>query len=284
MRPFQSDLGVRPDIVHARHVYGMWFGTTLGLGFSIAAWGIDAIWLDRANALLPWLKFVVGMILCMLAGGLTGWLSARLNRPIWSVLLWLATASVFARLTVWLPFWITPRLLSIMEPELQKFLHYTYYEEFSSRIGLAYVWIAIFAALAGLLQLPLSDSAVFSTSLLGRIMPILVCLVLMGIGGIIVDSLNNEPLRSAIGTLNETIQFSLDHEGKEIDPADSRRMHLGALRAIEDIVTPRRKLVISGYDEVFGKVQVLVRFEDAQAECQVFYNQPVFCKALAGLP
>lgn len=284
MRPFQSDPDVRPDILHAKRMYGLWFCITVGLAFSIATWGIDAILLDRAHALLPWLKFVVGTILCMLVGGFTGWLSAILKRSTWSVLLWLAAAAVFAWLTVWLPFQITPKILSLVEPELQKFINYTYYEEFSARISLAYMWIAIFAALVGLLQLPLSDSAVFSISLLGRVMPILVCLVLISIGGTIVDSLNNEPLRAAVTTLSETIQFSLDHQGMEIDPAVSRQMHLGALRAIRDLITPQRELVISGYDEVFGRVWVLVRFENAEAECQVFYKQPVFCETLTDRP
>ncbi|HET9588285.1 MAG TPA: hypothetical protein VFO91_05820 [Anaerolineales bacterium] len=284
MRPFQSDLGDRPDIVHAKHVYGLWFGMAFGLAFSLTAWGMDAFWLDRANAILPWLKFVTGTVLCGLVGGLTGWLSARLNRSIWSVLLWLTAAYVFAWLTIWLPFRIMPRLLSILEPELQMFLNYPYYDEFSSRIGLAYLWIAIFAALVGLLQLPLSDSAVFSTSLLGRIIPIVVCFVLIGTSGLIVDGFNNGPLRSAVSTLHETIEFSLDQRGNEIDPAVFRRMHLGALRAIEDFVTPQRKLVVSGYDAIFGEVKVLVRFENADVECEVLYDQPVFCRTLTGLP
>jgi hypothetical protein len=284
MKPLQSELNARPDVLRAKHAYGIWFGALLGLAFAIAAWGIDAFMLNQANGLLPWLKFVGGAIPCMLVGSFTGWLSAKLNRSILSVLLWLAAGSIFAWLTVSLPLQIAPGLMGIMEPDTQGLLHYTYYEEFSARVGVAYVWIAIFVALAGLLQIPLSDSAVFSTSWMGKLAPMLVCLVLMGIAGIIVDSLNNEPLRSATTALDNTIQFSIDHKGREIDPAESRLMHLGALKTIEDAITPQHKLIVSGYDAFLGEIQVLIKFEHAWAECKVFYNQPISCKKVSDVP
>jgi len=284
MKPLQSELDARQDILRSKHVYGIWFGVFLGLAFAITAWGIDAFILDQVNGLLPWLKFAGGAIPCMLVGGFTGWLSAKLNRSILSVLLWLAAASIFAWLTVSLPLQITPGLLGIMEPDIQGLLHYTYYEEFSSRVIVAYTWIAIFVSLAGLLQIPLSDSAIFSTSLMGKLAPMLVVLVLMGIAGIIIDSLNNEPLRSATAALDNTIQFSIDHRGREIDPAESRRMHLGALRIIEDAITPQRRLIVSGYDAFLGEIQVLIKFEHAWAECKVFYNQPISCKKVSDIP
>lgn len=284
MKPLQAELNARPDVLRTKHIYGIWFGAFLGLAFAIAGWGVDAVMLNQANGLLPWLKFVGGAIPCMLVGGFTGWLSAKLNRAILSVALWLAAALIFAWLTVSLPLQITPSLLGIMEPDAQGLLHYTYYEEFSLRVVVGYLWIAIFVALAGLLQIPLSDSAVFSTSWLGKLTPMLVCLVLMGIAGIIVDSLNNEPLRSAIAALDNTIQFSIDHRGREIDPAESRQMHLGAFRTIEDVITPRRKLIISGYDAFLGEIQVLIKFEHAWAECNVLYNQLSTCKKISDIP
>jgi len=284
MKALPSELNARPDVLRAKHIYGIWFGIFLGLAFAIAAWGIDAFILTQLHGLLPWLKFLGGAIPCMLVGGFTGWLSARLNRSILSILLWLAAASIFAWLTISLPLTIAPGLIGFMEPDTQGLLHYTYYEEFSSRVGVAYTWIAIFVALAGLLQIPLSDSAVFSTSWMGKLVPMLVCLVLMGICGILVDGLNNGALRSATAALDTTIQFSIDHRGREIDPAEARKMHVGALRTIEDAITPQRRLIVSGYDAFLGEIQVLIKFENAWAECKVFYNQPISCKKISDLP
>lgn len=279
MKPFPVEiLSTRPDVLGAKHAYGIWFGVALGLTFSIFAWGIDAITLNQINGLYPWLKFFGGAIPCMIVGGFTGWLSARLDKPILAMFLWAGAASVFAWLTVSLPLQITPRILSIVDPGIKDLLHYTYYEAFSSRFGIAYVWLAIFVSIAGLLQIPLSDSAVFATSLFGKLSPMLMTLVLMAICGTIVDTLNNELLRSPIGSVNTTIQFVLDHRGKEIDINESRRLHLAALRTVDHLITPERKFIISGYDQYLEQVQVLARFEKGWVECGLVVNQLITCK------
>jgi hypothetical protein len=279
MKPFPVEiLSARPDVLRAKHTYGLWFGLGLGLTFSIFAWGFDAYALSRMNGLYPWLKLIGGAIPCMIVGGFTGWLSARLDKPILAMLLWAVAASVFAWLTVSLPLQITPRILSLADPGIRDLLHYTYYEAFSSRFGVAYVWLAIFVSIAGLLQIPLSDSAVFSTSIFGKLAPMVVTLVLMAICGTIVDTLNNELLRSPIDAVNTTVQFLLDHDGQEIDPLESRRMHLGALRSVEHLVTPERKFIISGYDQFLEQVQVLARFEKAWVECDLIVNQLLSCE------
>ena len=110
----------------------------------------------------------------------------------------------------------------------------------------------------------------------------LVTLVLMAISGTIVDSLNNELLRSPIDTVNMTVQFVLDNRGKEIDVLESRRMHLGALRSVNDLVTSERKFIVSGYDQFLEQVQVLARFDKAWVECDLVANQLILCEQVGG--
>jgi hypothetical protein len=274
----------RADVLHSKYLYGMWFGVVIGLTFSIFAWGVDAYKLTQINGLHPWLKFLVGVLPCMIIGGFTGWLSARIGKPLLALLFWAIAASVFAWLAVSLPLQITPRILNLIEPGIQDLLHYTYYEQFSFRFGVAYVWLVIFAALAGLLQIPMSDSAVFSISIFGKISPMLVAMVLMTISGSTMDNLNNELLRSPIDAINSTTQFFIDHRGEDIAPVDTRRMHLASLRTVNDLVTPERKFIISGYDELLGDVQVLARFQKAWVECEVLYNQPLSCTQVRNAP
>lgn len=285
MKLYSSELTyARPDVLRAKHAYGVWFGMALGLTFSIFAWGIDAYKLNQINGLYPWIKFLGGALPCMIVGGLTGWLAARLDKPLLALLLWALAASLFAWLTVSLPLQILPRILSLLEPGIGDLLHYTYYEAFSSRFGVAYAWLAIFVSLAGLLQIPLSDSAVFATSLFGKISPMLVTLVLMAICGTIVDSLNNELLRGPIDSLNATVQFALDSRGTKMDPLEARRMHLGALRSVDELITPARKYMISGYDQFLEQVQVLARFDKAWVECKLIANQLIQCEKVRDIP
>ena len=280
-KPLTTD---RTDVLRAKRTYGIWYGASLGFLFALFTWGLDAYYLSQMNSLHPWLKFTAGALLCTAAGGLTGWLAARQDKPILALLIWIVLGFFFAWLVVILPTVIFPRLLGLLEPEVQQYLHYVYYPEFSTRIGVAFAWIFMFVSIAGLLQLPLSEGAVFSTSILGKIAPILVGLVLVGIAGTIVDGLNNELLRTPVEELNATIQFAVDHRGQQVDKIESRKFRQGSLRVVKDLVTPDRKLMVSGYDAFLGEVNVLVKFKNAWVECQVFYNQPVNCKQVGTIP
>jgi hypothetical protein len=280
-KPISAD---RRDVVRAKQVYGFWYGAIAGFAFAIFAWGIDAYLLSSSNSLHPWLKLAGGAVPCTIIGGLIGWLSARLDKLIYSVALWGFVSLAFAWLTVRLPLQIAPRLIEAVEPGIAGLLHYEYYPEFSSRVTVAFIWIAIFVSIAGLLQLPLSHSGVFSTSIIGRLSPILLSVVLMGICGTIIDGLNNEPLRGPVQSMNATIQFYVDHLGGEMPAGEARLMHAGSLRAVEDLVTVDRKLIVSGYNERLEEVNVLVHFDNAWVECKVFYSQPINCLEVAGTP
>jgi hypothetical protein len=276
--PSKTSSAGNPAILQFKHRFGIWYGAALGLSFAIFAWGVDSFLLSRMNGLFPWLKFLGGVLPCVVLGGVVGWLAARLDRPLFAMLLWAGAASVFAWLTVNLPLQITPRILGLADPDIQNLLHYTYYESFSTRVSVAYIWIAIFVSLAGLLQIPLSDSAVFSTSSFGRIVPMLVTLVLMAICGVIVDGLNNEKLRGPVDAVNTAVQFAIENRGRELDPAESRRMRQGALRSVGELITPERRFIVSGYDQLLERVQVLARFEGAWVECDLIVNQLIKCE------
>jgi len=280
-QPLSTD---RTDVLRAKRAYGIWYGASLGFFFALFTWGLDAYHLSQMNSLYPWLKFATGVILCTAAGSLAGWLAARRDKTIQAFLIWIVLGFFFAWLVVVLPTVIFSRLLNLLVPGIQQYLHYVYYPEFSTRIGVAFAWIIIFVAIAGLLQLPLSEGAVFSTSIGGKLVPILVGLLLMGISGTIVDGLNNELLRTPVEELNATIEFNVTHRGQVVDKTESRRMRQASLRVVRDLVTPERKLVVSGYDAYLGEVDVLVKFKNAWVECQVFYNQPVNCKQVGSIP
>jgi len=285
MKLYSSELPIdSTDVLRSKYAYGIWFGAVAGFTYSFFSWGLDAFQLYQSNGLYPWLKFLAGVLPCVLIGGFVGWLSARAGKPGWAFLFWIIAASIFAWLAVNLPLRITPRILNLFDPRLNEFLHYAHFEQFSLKFGVAYFWLAILTSLTGLLQLPLSDSAIFSTSTFGKISPMLIAIILMAISGNTMDNLNNELLRSPIQAINSTTQYFLDHQGEHIEPAQTRQMHLASLRTVQDVVTPKRKFIISGYDEDFGDVQVLARFQNAWVECEVFYNQPLSCQQMGDLP
>lgn len=271
----------RSDILRTKRIYGIWYGFVVGLSFAFFSWGIDSYVLSNYHGYQPWLKFGIGAVLCAVTGGLAGWLSAKVSKPLTSIFFWLIAATFFAWLTVNLPLVILPKVLSMLDPQLSGFLNYVYFDDFNTRVTVGYIWLAIFISVTAILQIPLSDSAVFSTSAFGKLTPLIIAVILMSISGIIVDNgLINQPLRTSTVALDNTIQFIIDHRGKEVDKAEARRMHIGAFRAIDDSVTEQRELLVSGYDGLLGEINVLVHFERDWVECIVVYNQPIKCTVI----
>jgi hypothetical protein len=273
-----EDIRHRPDVIRIKRRTGMVYGMVVGLSFAAATWGIDGFLLSQAHAFYPWLKFIIGAVICMTAGGLTGWLVARSERGIVGLLLYLGVSFVFSWLIVVLPFRIFPMVMGWLDPAAGNLLNYTFYEGFSSRFVIAIAWISLFVALVGVLQLPLTEPAAFSTSFFGKISPLLVCSVVMFINGFIVDTLNNEPLRTALLHMNNTIEFSVEHQGEEVDRAVARSMRMSSLRAVETVIGQPRKLIVGSYDQFLDQIHVLIRFGNTWVDCIVVYNQPSFCQ------
>ncbi len=270
-----------PQVLRAKRRYGLFYGIVMGLAFATATWGLDAYLLSQADAFQPWLKLIVGGLICALVGGLAGWLVMRLENAFFSLVIWLAAASVFAWMTVALPLQIIPRLLGLLDPALSSMLSYVYHEDLAARFGVAYVWVGIFVSIGGLLELPMGEPAAFSTSIMGKIAPALVCIALMYISGLIVDGLNNEPLRSALIAMDTTIQFAAAHQGQVIDPVVSREMHLTSLNTVQDLVARPRQLVVGEFDSSLEQVHVLIRFGAKWVDCLVISRQPTNCELVS---
>jgi hypothetical protein len=273
-----EDIRNRPDVVRLKRRVGMAYGMTVGLSLAASAWGVDGYLLSQANALYPWLKLIAGAILCAAVGSLAGWLVARFEKGILAPLFYLGASFLFAWLIVYLPLQIFPRIVSWLDPQTGGLLNYVVHENFTSRFTVAFVWVALSVCLAGILQIPLTEPAVFSTSFFGKIAPLIVCSIIMLISGTVLDSVINEPLRAPILEMNETIQFSLDHRGEEVDRELAQAMHMVSLRGIKDVIDQPRRLIVGSFDQWIGQVNILVRFGDTWVDCVTVYNQPSFCK------
>jgi hypothetical protein len=273
-----EDINLRPDIMRQKRRVGAIYGVVVGLSFAIASWGLDAFLISQASGLYPWLKFILGAMICMLSGGLAGWLVARLEKAIFGIPVYLALSMVFSWLIVALPFQLFPAVVSWLDPETGRLLNYTFYEGFGSRFAIAVGWISLFLALVGVLQIPLAEPSAFATSFFGRFAPLLVCSVVMFINGFIVDTLNNEPLRTALLHMENTIEFGVEHQGQEVDRALTRTMRQASLRTVQEVIDQPRKLIVGSYDQYLDQIHVLVRFGNTWVDCIVVYNQPNFCK------
>jgi len=90
---------------------GFLYGLISGIAFSITAWGIDAIVLASSHVSYPWIKFLPGLIITSLIGGLVGWASVKISNGLVTIILWIVFAMIMVWLTIWVPFNSTPYLL-----------------------------------------------------------------------------------------------------------------------------------------------------------------------------
>jgi hypothetical protein len=275
-----QDTNVRQDILQTKRRFGLIFGAFAGLAFAAATWGGDAVLMNRVHAYQPWLKLIVGILVCMPVGGLAGWLTARLEKPLYSAPLWLLAAAIFAWISTVNSFQIFPTLIVKINPEFASFINYTVYQNLATRVALAYLWTGIFGLLVGVLQLPLSEGAVFSATYGSKVTPLLVAMLVMVLCGVIVDDLNNEPLRSPIVSLHRVVEFAVQTQGQEIDPKLARDMRRSTVRAIEDWLGRPYYFVVATFDRELGLMHVYANFGGDWADCSVVYNQPSFCKPL----
>lgn len=285
MKPINKpgNLNASPEIVQLKRKFGIIYGATAGLAFAVVSWGWDGYILSGSHAYFPWIMLIVGMIFCAFIGGIAGWLTAWSQSSVFGVVFWFISSLFFAWVMVALPLQINPYIVSKIDPQLGSLLNYEKDIEFWFRFGVSLAWITPFTLIIGVMQLPITEPAVFSISIFGRIAPLLFCIVVMTIGGVFTDNLINSHFRDGIVALDNTIQFVLDNKNNQnIDTALSRKVHARSLSTVEEYVQESRRLFVSSFDSSLGELHILVKFDTQWIDCSVLYNQPVSCKLAVG--
>ena len=266
-----------PILRKRKQAFGLSYGIVAGLAFSFALWGLDGLRLSQAFAYYPWTKFFAGMPLAVLICGLVGWLTARLERPLIGILLWVVAAGTLAWLTVIVPIVFSPAIMKALNPDLANLLQYTIYDNSTEIAAVAFVWIAIASFIIAVIQVPMVEQAAFSTSIFGKIAPHIICAFLMLVSGSVADNLNNQFLRDPLLSMNDTIQFALDHQGKIVDSKAARDAHIASLRPVQDSLQAKRRLVVSRFDPLLEHVFILINFNGGWVECGTIFNTPLNC-------
>ena len=275
---------MKPEVGKKKQVAGMMYGLAAGLAFALFAWGIDFILLTAAHGAYTWVKFVPGLFICALSGALVGWLTIRLQNTLLGILFWLALGLLFSQLIQWLPIRVAPQLIGWFNPALGDYLKYPYFPEFNQSVWFGFAVVALVGILCGLLENILIDQALFSRGNTSLIVPLVVSAMAFSLAGNTGDSLFNRHFRESIQIVDELIQFSLDNAGAEIPVDIARKMHLGALSPVKDVIVPERKLTLSNYDQYLGHIDILVDFQGKWVKCTTIYNQVTFCKLVFETP
>lgn len=263
---------------------GMIYGAVAGFAFAFFAWGVDAWLLARANDAYYWVKFIPGLIICTLAGGLAGWLTMFLQKHGPALLFWGLVAILFTGLVIWLPYSGTPRIITLINPSLAGYFNFKPILDISQFRVISLFVIGLAAVIAGLLEINLIDQAVLSPYLSGSVVALAICLFLFGLAGSAADQMINNSVREPVQVVNSMLQFAQDNIGREVPKATAREMHLSSTRLLGNLIEKPRKLTLIAFDENLLMVDILVDFDGNRVKCSTIYSQPVDCIILLSNP
>jgi hypothetical protein len=263
---------------------GLIYGLSGGLAFAVFAWGIDAWLLAQANSSYAWIKFVPGLIICLLTGGLAGWLTILTERHGFAVLFWGILGVIFSWMAVWLPFTGTLRFISLLDPQLAGYFKFSPLPNAVQFRVISLLIVGIAAIIAGLLEINLIHQALLSPYISSFIVSLLVCVVIFGLVGSATDHMINTITREPVQVVNSLLQFAQNNFGITVPKETARAMHLSSARQLGDLVEKPRRLTLISYDQDLGMIGVLVDFEGTRAKCSTIYSQPTDCIILTSNP
>lgn len=265
-----------------RQGLGALYGAIGGLVFSVLTWGLDALSLAQSHVVLPFGKFVPGLILCVLLCMLVGWLSARIDKAAVALLLWIGLSVLLVVMILWLPIdwmsWLTHQFY----PVYSSFIKYPSLAGSSQFIILGSIALALLAGIAGLIENLLIDSAMEKQGNGGVVGMIFMVALLLGIGGYLMDNMLNPNFRDSADAMDTLIHFAVENKDNEVDPIVSRQSHLSTMTQIgAEVYTKPHKLIIQTYDRVaLTQIDFIVDFSGDLYSCTVVGNAPVYCRLL----
>jgi hypothetical protein len=267
-----------------KELLGLIYGLVAGITFSMAAWGVDGVYLAQSHVAYPWIKFLVGLLISSLVGSFIGWLSIKISNGLITIVLWLLYGLMLVGLIIWLPFQISPFFIKILKPMLIDWIDYPLVDKVNQFKVIGIIVIALPVFLGGLLENNLIESVMMSSHRGAILVLILVCGFFMALAGFAGDELTNKHFREPIQALDELFQFALDNQGKELDKVLIRRKHLKTVEGMEDILPRSRQLTLIAFDEYLAQMDILVNFEGVWVKCTTIYSQPIMCEQISKSP
>ncbi len=262
--------------------YSLWLGIAAGLVFSLSLWVYDTILFFGAHVAYSWIPLVIGTALCALVSAAAALLTHLANKAILGIVFWVLAAGLVSEIAIALPLKITPFLMKLFEPGLQSRLpDYPITGTFKTWAGIGMIWLAIFFAILGLLQLTLVEQAIPAGTPAGRLVPYFVFVPIMALASVMLGNLINSQLRAPLMATNEMIQFAIDNRNVAVDPDLARQMHLSSANTILDLIDRPRRLFLGHYDSSYWQVEVLIDFDGEWVNCTTVTGQPVFCRPVA---
>ena len=256
-------------------------GAVIGLGLALGTWGPDvAAQLDtplQGNLLVA----VVGSALLVLLGALAGYASARIDRALAGLLIWLAAAILVFLVISRAPYNGRTWLVGLSDSRFAGLPLYPY-DGFGH--GRAAFFIVLLFAFLGVTHVIRLEALRGSLGAKDRLSAQTVTLLLVHLAaafgvGLVADSAVNAPLRVAPQLVHEAIRTGRTYQGDLFALSRERQLNYNAISGVRNQMSANYTLQIGESDLVESLTVIVVAHFDngAWINCRVLADQLSFC-------
>lgn len=269
---------MKPAVSKRKQKAGLLYGLAAGLAFAIFAWGVDAFLLARAHGAFPWIKFIPGIIICLAAGALVGWLTMFINTPAFGTIAWLGLGLLFSRLVYWLPVKTLPFLVGFLNSPIGDYLNYTDTRQINEITWLGSFILLVVALGFGAYEREQVTEFVYSNSAGNFITSILICFISFALAGMLSDTLVNKKLRQPIQVLDRSFQYVLESKIPELPEDLARATDLEEIYKFAPYIPGKRSLIPSSLLQGADQVDVLIVLEGMWVKCTTVFSRVISCE------
>ena len=226
---------------HFLKTAGAAYGLIFMVGFVALFWFPDAVQLQQASVHLAWIKLLLGLLTCTPIAVLVGWLAARSDRPLISVLGWAVGGAAIAWVAGHIPYEGVSLIVSLGDPFPTGRVTYPFSLQASGYMGITMLVGALLGGVAGLVYAVVADRAwerSTESHRLGRRSALVLCagLPVAAVFGLYGDMVIHQPIRRPLTDVARAITTALN-------PAnDLGKYGLAFLEPYRDQLTPQYKL------------------------------------------
>ncbi|RMG97960.1 MAG: hypothetical protein D6706_07820 [Chloroflexi bacterium] len=267
---------------------GLLNGLLTGLAVAIGVWGLAI----KAVAPLPLtLRFepiLLGSLFVVLLCGLTGWLTARINRSGWNMIFWLGTAVLVIHIIGYTPYTGRTLLIWLIDHRFWGIPIYTLPGINSLALLIGGIFLLLALTILGLFQeyrldtirQAMGEEWHITPGVLGRLLFPWPLIILTGFA---TNNIIGDTSWQAAQLVHQAIQVNLTYEGDLFAKARADGISYTALQGVRDQLTADYTLAIGEIDPATSTIFITADFDNgAWIYCRVLAGQLSFCFDASG--
>lgn len=281
------DIDLSPPELHTLPAYrrlGLVNGLLIGLAVGLGAWGVEALRVTRLPVPLYLPTLFLGLAAMTLLGGLIGWLTARLARPVVTILLWGLAAVAGMYFIGYLPYQGRTLVAWLADTRFwgKPVFPYTLGGSNSGLILGGFLLILTLGVL-GLLQGYRLEKMVAETGragvLSGRVwLALLLPLPFVFLVSLVTQSVIANPAATAVELAHQAFTGVQGFEGDYLELGESGGISFAALRGLEGRLEGDYDLTVAEMDPSLSTVIVAANFANGnRVYCRVINDQLIYC-------